>query len=78
MKKTALPSEPARVEPLMTTYDRHSALWMKLAKHLEQRLDILRKQNDGPMTPEETERQRGRIAEVKSLLTLGKEPIQAE
>lgn len=49
-----------------------SALWMKLQAHLEERLAVLRSRNDGVLTPEETCLLRGRIAQVKEILDLGK------
>jgi hypothetical protein len=55
----------------LTYEERHSALWVKLAEHLEARLDLLRAKNDNPIPAEETSRLRGQIREVKSLLALG-------
>ena len=63
------------VEPLMTQAERNSALWRKLRKNLEQRLDTLRAQNDGDKDERATAMLRGRIAEVKTLLTLGDDPL---
>lgn len=76
--KKPIAFEPAPTLPLLSDYERQTGVWPKVAKHLEARLDLLRKQNDGPLDPEDTARLRGRIAEVKALLEKGKDPIQAE
>ena len=54
----------------LTRTELDSALWKKLNAHIELRLEVLRKQNDGDMSAEETARQRGRIAFAKELLGL--------
>ena len=56
--------------------ERHSALWQKLEGFLAHRLDALRKNNDGDLSPEETQRLRGRIAQLKEILALAREPVQ--
>lgn len=50
--------------------DRQTQLWKRLSKHLEQRLALLRAQNDAPLPAEATAAHRGRIAEIKALLAL--------
>ena len=57
---------------------RRSALWAVLKQHYEERLDMLRRQNDGKFGEAETARLRGRIAEVKELLNLGKDKPKVE
>lgn len=52
-------------------HEKQSALWQKLQQHLESRLDIQRKKNDGNHDLVNTAKIRGRIAEIKSLLSLG-------
>lgn len=54
----------------LTTQDFQSATWQKIAALCEQRLDVLRKQNDGPLDAIETANKRGRIAEVKRILAM--------
>lgn len=49
-----------------------SELWLKLRKHFEARLALLREQNDHSKPADQTERIRGRIAEVKLFLALDK------
>lgn len=49
-----------------------SAVWLKLRAHLEERLAVMRSRNDGDLSPEETCRLRGRIAQAKEILDLGK------
>ncbi len=46
----------------------HSALWMRLSEHLQERLDAHRKDNDGNLTYEQTIKLRGRIAEILVIL----------
>lgn len=53
--------------------DRVSSTWTALKKHLEQRLEVLRAQNDGDLTADQTARKRGQIAEVKYILGLDKD-----
>jgi hypothetical protein len=53
--------------------DRVSSTWIALKKHLEQRLEVLRAQNDGDLNPEKTAKTRGQIAEVKRILSLDKD-----
>lgn len=47
-----------------------SALWMKLKSHLEEKLAARRLQLEGKLDPDETNRMRGRIAELKDCLKL--------
>jgi hypothetical protein len=57
--------------------DRHSPTWAKLRRHLEARITELRRQNDSDADPMKTAKLRGRIAELKGLLSLGN-PASAE
>lgn len=53
--------------------DKHeagAAAWQRVRTHLEQRLEQHRRSNDNNLSPEETAKLRGRIAEIKYLLTL--------
>lgn len=63
---------------MLTAELRHSATWVVLKKHLEGRLDILRRQNDGDMDERRSARLRGRIAEVKAMLALGEDKPRQE
>jgi hypothetical protein len=54
----------------ISEHEARSALWVKLAKHLEARLDVARRQNDKEIDAVSTARLRGRIAEIKYLLGL--------
>jgi hypothetical protein len=60
----------------MTSADRQSAVWLKLKEHYTQRLNTLREQNDGNLDAEATAKIRGRIAEARQFLALGKEAPQ--
>jgi len=50
--------------------ERMSPLWLSLARHLQERLNVLRQQNDTSLAPEKTENVRGRIAQIKEILAL--------
>lgn len=56
--------------------DRASATWMRIREHLEKRLVQLREKNDKTMPDYETENLRGRIAEVKALISLGNDEVE--
>jgi len=64
----------------LTELERQSAVWVKLEEYLNKKLVDLRKQNDGDMSLEATARLRGRIAQVKFILSLGEtsEAMQPE
>lgn len=53
--------------------DRMNPLWVTLAKHLNERLSVLRQQNDASLPPEATEKVRGRIAQIKDILRLAED-----
>lgn len=55
----------------LSSGDKLSPTWLRLVEHLEQRLDVLRKQNDGRLDEVQTARMRGRIAQLKELISLG-------
>lgn len=61
---------------ILTIEERRSPLWRKLAEHYESRLESLRNQNDGDRTDVDTAKLRGRISEVKLMLSLGHDPIK--
>mgnify|MGYP001574846979 FL=1 len=56
--------------PLLTEIEKHSAVWQKIMKHLEERLSSLRARNDNDLDERRTARLRGRLAEIKHLLAL--------
>ena len=58
---------------ILTDGDKLTPTWAKLEEHLKDRLAMLRAKNDAPMSEAETATLRGRIAEVKALLSLGDE-----
>lgn len=55
----------------------NSPLWQKLKKHYESKLDSLRISNDSDSAELQTARRRGRIQEIKNILSAGI-PEQAE
>lgn len=63
------PKPPFRLK----THERGSEVWISLERHLTERLQTLRQQNDANQTDESTAYLRGRIAEIKALLNLGKD-----
>jgi len=54
----------------LSKHESETELWMKLKAHIEKRMDVLRRQNDGDMSAEETSRLRGKIAFAKEILGL--------
>lgn len=65
-------------EPVLTAADRGSETWRKLKAHLETRLATLRASNDNSLDERKTAKLRGRIAEVKYLLSLGEDKPMPE
>jgi hypothetical protein len=52
--------------------DLESPTWHRLSEYLEKRLARLREQNDGDQSEADTAKLRGRIAELKLILSLSK------
>jgi hypothetical protein len=61
----------------LTREERASPLWARVREILEERIAKHRLANDSDRPPEETAKLRGRIAELKDLLKLEKDPPQA-
>lgn len=59
---------------LLNAAEKQTALWVKIKAHLESRLEICRKQNDGDADAVQTAKMRGRILELKSFLALENPP----
>ena len=57
----------------LTPEERNSALWKKLELHIQERMDMFRKQNDMTMPEVETAKLRGKIAFAKELIALSDE-----
>jgi hypothetical protein len=55
-------------------HERDHALWKRIEEILTYRLETYRKQNDAQLDERQTDRLRGRIAELKDLLALGADP----
>ena len=53
--------------------DRMNPLWLALSRHMNERLAGLRQQNDASLPLEQTEKVRGRIAQIKELLALAED-----
>ena len=58
----------------LTPAHKTTSTWALIEKHLKERLDLLRKQNDSQPSEAATQKLRGQIAEVKALLTIGEDP----
>lgn len=63
---------------VLTIEERRSVLWRKLEEHCANRLEIVRKDNDADRSETDTARLRGRIAELKYLISLGNESVKTE
>ena len=60
----------------LTREEKLSPLWRALVAHWEERLEVLRTQNEAPRSEMETALLRGRIAECRLNLQLGKNESQ--
>lgn len=60
----------------LTISDRQSDLWKRLEAYWKVRVEMLRSQNDGDKDPIPTAKLRGQIAELKTTLALGRDPIE--
>lgn len=58
---------------ILTEMEKASPVWSKVNQFLEQRLDMLRMENDTDADERTTARRRGAIAEVKTLIALSRE-----
>lgn len=65
---------------VLTNSERQSGLWMRLETHFKDRVERLRKQNDGDLNEIQTAKLRGQIATFEALLLLGKDmpPIEED
>lgn len=54
----------------LTQVDVNSATWAKLSAHLNERIEIFRKRNDGDLNEKDTARLRARIKELEYILSL--------
>lgn len=62
----------------LTPDEKDSRVWKRLMAHFDERLGILRMQNDGVKSEVDTALLRGRIAELKRIMDLNKDPIDFE
>ena len=54
----------------ITKGEKLAPAWMKLMARTRQRLEMLRSQNDGDQSADDTAKLRGRIAELKAVLAM--------
>lgn len=54
----------------LTEFDKQSATWTKLREYIEGEIDILRQRNDADCDAVATAKLRGRIFELKRILSL--------
>ncbi len=57
-------------KPLLDNHDKHTPTWQKIQKHLTERLESLRTMNEKNHDKRKTAELRGRIKELRSLLTM--------
>lgn len=55
----------------LSEIDRQSKVWVLLKARATEKLETLRKQNDGDLDPQATAKIRGRILELNNLLAWG-------
>ena len=67
--------EPKLTSVKLTQAERDHPIWQDIKKRLELRLQSCRESNDTDLTPEKTARMRGRIEELKYLLSLDKPSV---
>ena len=60
-------------KPVLERFEFQSAVWLKLKKHLEARIDLLRKRNDRHHDERKTAQLRGSLAELKYICGLDAE-----
>jgi hypothetical protein len=65
-------------EPVLSTAEAQSAVYQKIKRYVEARVDELRKKNDRSLPADKTARLRGQIAELKHLAALDKPAPQLE
>lgn len=58
----------------LTYADKQSGLWVGLTEHMKERIRRLQQELESSLGPEETANRRGRIAELRALLALEKDP----
>lgn len=56
----------------LAPHEAQSALWLKIKEHMESRLAVHRRKNDGDLDATQTARIRGRIAELLNLMAMDK------
>ena len=54
----------------LTEQEKHSSTWTRLEEYLRSELDILRQRNDAEIDATSTARLRGRILQIKQILSL--------
>lgn len=59
----------------LSPIEAQSLIWLKIKKHMTERLEVLRAKNDGDLDTTETARLRGRIAALKELIALDESPV---
>ena len=58
----------------LTPGEVQTVVWLKIQAHFQDRLASMRKRNDNPLSELETATLRGRIAEIKEILSLAEPP----
>jgi hypothetical protein len=58
-------------EELLTTSDKQSPLWLKVTRIVRHRLEVAQTRLEGTIDEAETNRVRGKIAELRAILSFG-------
>lgn len=69
-----VPADRPPDEFTLSSSERTSEVWRRLAKEMNKRLQSKREENDGPLDTAQTATVRGHIECLKSLLALGDDP----
>ena len=59
----------------LSVADRANPLWVRLMDHFNQRIAKLRSDNDCDLDAEQTAKMRGRISEIKALMSLDRDDL---
>ena len=63
--------DDAPLKPVLDHNDLRSSTWGKLRRHIQARIESLRKSNDNDQSPTDTAALRGQIRALTNLLALG-------
>ena len=67
-----------KIEPLLSEIERQNPLWIKIKRHCEAQIALLRARNDSKLDSDQTATLRGQIKAYKNLAALDKPAPQTE